>query len=237
MITRTHVLILFAIAAAGCSTARMPVDDTLASGEYLAVEGRQGWKIHERVTFGSYATENVDRSWTKGSGLAINEVEMNRRRQTYSFTFLDAGAPLYAVACEVRLRHGEVNTPIVDVEFRNRSTLDCSLDPTVTREYDRISWTLSLEEHGEKPLTGLLSSNGGTFDVSGTNKLKGGLPVSFTTGYYIRRDGRDIGAIEVVNDGAVRIKADLSASDKHAVAAAGAALLLLEDLRGSIEEV
>jgi len=237
MITRTHVLILFAVAAAGCSTARIPVDETLASGEYLAVEGRQGWKIHERITFGSYVTENVDRSWTRGSGFAIGEVEMNRRRQTFSFTFSDAGTPLFAVACEVRLRHGEVNTPVVDVEFRNRSTLDCSLDSMGTGQYDRISWTLSLEEYGEKPLTGLLSSHGGAFDVRGTNKLKGGLPASYTTGYYVRRDGRDIGAIEVVNDGAVRIKADLSASDKHAVAAAGAALLLLEDLRGSIEEV
>lgn len=237
MITRTHLLILFAVATAGCTTARMPVDETLASGEYLTVEGRQGWKIHERITFGSYATENVDRSWTKGSGFAINEVEMNRRRQTFSFTLFGAGSPLYTVACEVRLRHGEVNTPIVDVEFRNRSKVDCLLDAADTGEPDRTDWTLALEERGEKPLTGVLSSRGGAFDVSGTNKLKGGLPVSFTTGYYIRRDGRDIGAVEVVNDGAVRIKADLSATDKHAVAAASAALLLLEDLRASIEEI
>lgn len=236
MSTRTHVLVLLVVSAAGCTTARMPVGDTLTTSERLTVEGRQGWKIHERITFGPFATADLDRSWTKGSGLVINEVETNRRRQTFSFTLTEAGASLYAVACEVRLRHGEVNTPIVDIEFRNRSKLDCSVKPTETAGHTP-AWTLVLEERGEEPLAGTLSSRDADFDITGTNKLSGGLPVSFTTGYYIRREGRDIGAVEVVNDGAVRLGAGDPGSERQVVAAAAAALLLHEDLRGSIEEV
>ncbi len=240
MTTRVHVLILIIVPVmvagvfAGCTSARMPVDESLADGEYWVVEGRQGWKIRERLSFGPYTADSIDRSWTKGRGLVINELELNRRRQTFSFTLAGNGAPLYSVECGVRLRHGEINTPIVDVQFRNRSEMDCTANPI---EQDRSAWTLALEERGERPLTGTLSTQGSTFEIAGTNKLRGGLPASFTTGYYVRLNGRDIGSVEVVNAGGVRIGAAVSDDDREVIAAAAAALLLLEDLRATIEEV
>lgn len=234
MITRLCAVGFLALIVAGCSAARMPVDESLAGGDNWTVEGRQGWKIHERLTFGPYAATDVDRSWTKGRDRVIDELEMNRRRQTFNFTLSTSGTPLWSVACEARVRRGEVNTPVVDIEFRNRSSLDCALSPLGD---DREDWILALEERGERPLKGTLASSDGILQIDGTNKLKGGLPASLTTGYYIRRGERRLGAIEVVNNGAVRIAAGLSLAEREVVAAAAAALLLLEDLRGSIESV
>jgi hypothetical protein len=57
-----------------------------------------------------------------------------------------------------------------------------------------------------------------------------------TTGYEFRDADGVIGAVEVLNRGAVWLSGDLGAERRRTLAAASAALLLLEDLRSTYRD-
>lgn len=223
--------LVFALAVAGCAPARIPVDEALASGEFLEAHGRNGWKIRERVTFGAFSAERIDRSWTRGRGFTFNQLELDLRSQTYSFALAESGRDVLATSCQAEVRRGAIDVRSVELEFRNRSRLECEMRSAG----GQVAWTLKLDEEHETPLVGTLMGVGRTYRVEGTNALRKGLPAIFTTGYYVRRGQTAFAAVEVVNAGGVWLGADLPGADRTAVAAVAAALLLFEDLRGTIE--
>jgi len=62
------------------------------------------------------------------------------------------------------------------------------------------------------------------------------LPAGQTTGYELRSGDRVVGAVEVIGGGAVRLRPELGATERAVLAATAAALLLLEDLRATLED-
>lgn len=68
--------------------------------------------------------------------------------------------------------------------------------------------------------------------VTGTNRLAGtSLPNGETTGYVFESAGSPVAAVEVINDGSVRLAHDMAPGLRGPVSAAVSALLLLEELR------
>lgn len=234
---------------ASCQAARMPLPDGLAGAERWPVQGRQGWKINERLQFGPYAAVDVKRSWTRGRDHAAGAYERNSREQSYSFSLAEHGADRWLVKCSTSFDRKSVHTPAIDVDLSNRSRLDCAL----TSRDDSATWLLALRETRERPLEGRLSLDSGKlagpastaglhatatnadpppdFLVRGTTALAGSLPTPETSGYLIEHHGRPAAAIEVINHGAVVLDATLEAETRSLLSAASAALLLLEELR------
>lgn len=212
-----------------CQAARMPLPDGLS--ERWPVEGRQGWMIQESLRFGPYTAVEVDRSWTRGRDREVPVYEGNDREQQYAFTLADNGRAAWLVKCRAALVKRTVRTPVVDVDLKNRSRLDCAL----TEADGPTTWLLTLEETNEKPLEGRLHIEGDEISVRGTTALEGSLRTQETSGYNITHGGRPVAAVEVVNSGSVTLAPSLESQSRSLLAAAAAALLLLEELRGSLE--
>jgi hypothetical protein len=128
------ILRIFTIATVimiSCGTPKLalPGMDWTGEREMLDVKGRQGILINQRLSFGQYTTQKVDRSWTKGSSWSIgvarrtlevpqatNIISLDhiKRKQTLRFAAESASgeyADVYA-ATQVRareLRVGEGN--------------------------------------------------------------------------------------------------------------------------------
>lgn len=220
---------------AGLKEAAMALPAELASAPRLAVQGRQGWKLTERLAFGEFTVTDVQRSLTKGSDLQILFYEGSKRRQTFGFALTEAGRPLGRGAAATNLHRRALESDDgFEIELRNRSGFSARLVPTAT---PTAEWTLELVEKRDKPLEGTLRQGARTIAVSGTNRLAGTrFPLGETSGYVFTLNHRPIAAVEVINNGAVWLAADLAPDVRVAVAHAAAALLLFEELRATLPE-
>ena len=227
--TMPRTTLALCVLIAGCQTARMPLPESLT--EQWPVQGRQGWKIQESISFGPYAAVDMDRSWTRGRDRDIPVYEGNERQQHYAFTLTDDGSAAWLVKCRTALARHAITTPAVDVELRNRSRLDCAL----TEAEGKRTWQLTMKEDREEPLAGSLHTDDDAFTVRGTTALEGGLPSAETSGYHLTHGSRPVAAVEVVNKGSVALDPTLSPETRSLLSAAAAALLLLDELRGSLD--
>jgi hypothetical protein len=124
------ILTLSSIIIASCGTPKLalPGTDWTGDREVFDVKGRQGILINQRLSFGQYTTQRVDRSWTKGStwsiGVAKRTLEVPqatniisldhiRRKQTLRFAaespsgeFADVYAASQVQAKELRVGEG-----------------------------------------------------------------------------------------------------------------------------------
>lgn len=230
-------LALVTPAFAKLKEAAMRLPDNLAGVERLPVQGRQGWKLLERLEFGGFAVHGVQRSLSKGGDLGLSvpglAYEGSKRRQTFLFKLSGADSSPWRGAAATNLRRRALDVGF-DIELRNKSGFMALLSPDARP--DDI-WTLDLTEKGERPLAGTLSRNDEVIDVRGTNRLSGTfLPLGETSGYVFESRGKPVAAVEVINDGAVWLSTELDPAQRAPVTAAISALLLFEELRKTLPE-
>jgi hypothetical protein len=227
-----RTLVVLLAFAPSCSMARMPVPESLSAAERMPVSGRQGLILRQQLRFGSYEAHNLRRSWTRGRDRGETTLAtQSERRQAYSFTLRENGHDAWFVACHASVVMVTIETRVVDLHPTNESALYCNLQPLAD---PTAAWELVLREQRERPLSGTLSHGEATVQVAGTNRVERALPMGNTTGYEFRQDGEVIGAVEVINSGAVWLRGDRSPERRALLSAASAALLLLEDLRETI---
>jgi hypothetical protein len=227
-------IIVWAVLLLGCQAARMPVPETLATAEGMKVSGRQGLRLNETIRFGAYEASPIERSWTRGRDRGATAVARDSERiQSYRFTFREGDVAHWFVACRAAVESVRIDLGVVDVHPSDQSTLYCNLQSTSDR---LVAWELELAERRGRPLSGTLTRGDRGFDIVGTNRVAGALPLDATTGYEIREGPTAVGAVEVINHGAVWLSPGLDPAHRPVLAAASAALLLLEDLYASIDD-
>jgi hypothetical protein len=227
-------LLLAILGLPGCQLARMPLPDGLAASERMAVSGRQGLLVRQRLQFGPYEVHQVSRSWTRGRDRGSTSSALHsERRQTYRFTLREDGTDHWHVACHASVNRFRIDAVVVDVHATDESALYCNLQ---SAEDATSAWELDLRERQERPLSGAMTLHTGRVEIIGTNRLEKSLPMGDTTGYEFRAEGHVVGAVEVINNGAVWLRPDVDPDRRRLLAAAAAVLLLLEDLRTSLQE-
>ena len=226
------LMLLFTLA--GCSTAQMQLPAGLSAADRMSVQGRQGWKINQRIRFGPYKAYDVDRSWTRGRNREIFPVSRSRRTQDYSFVVRNGTQDEWRVNCRAYVSARSIDVIIGKMEETNRSSLDCTLASLT--DPDDI-WALELRERGERPLAGYLENADVRLDVRGVDDYKQGAGCCATTGYHITdEEGRVLGAVETINDGAVWLTPGTQPDRRSVLAGTASALLLLENLREMIQD-
>jgi len=222
-------------AQAKLKEAAMKLPGELAQTPRLPVQGRQGWKLTERLKFGDFSVHEVQRSITKGSDLQILFYEGSKRRQTFGFTLSEGSTPLWRGAAATNLHRRALESDDgFAIELRNKSGFAARLSPVADTDK---SWTLELTEKGEHPLQGTLSRGNQVIAVKGTNRLAGTpFPLGDTSGYVFEVSGRSVAAVEVINDGAVWLSPGLDPALRAPITAAISALLLFEELRATLPE-
>ena len=236
--TRALTALLLLAPLAACATAQLALPEGLAaSAESYPVQGRQGWKLQERVAFGGYEAVEVQRSWTRAGdgrlgGRDVSAVS-NTRAQEFSFRLHEGGAPRWAVACQGELRSAGLDVAGVEVRPLDRSSVQCELRPV-----DGGSpWRLSLAESGERPMSGTVEGGDRAFQVRGTNRIAGSsvFTAEGTMGYHLLAgDGRARGAVQTADDGTVWLDRSLAPAERSVLAATATALLLVEELRATL---
>ena len=217
---------------AGCQAARMPLPEDFPPTERWTVEGRQGFKIREHLRFGPYEAASIKRSWTRGRDRGASVLERSERNQHFSFVLRESKVDDWYVKCEAALAASKVRVLGVEVNVDDRSRLNCALTSAGENEE---TWLLELSEQDENPLEGRLKNGSEEIVVRGTRKLEKALPAAVTSGYYVVEGGRTIGAVEVINRGAVILDNGLPTARRSLLSAAAGALLLVEDLREQLD--
>lgn len=228
------VVIMAVLMAPGCHAARMPLPEGLAAAERLPVSGRQGLSPGTRLRFGSFEAYPVTRSWTRGRERGATPMATERERiQTYEFSLREDGAEPWFVACRASLRSVRIDAGPFQVHPSDESALYCNLRAVGDAQ---IAWELELEERHGRPLAGTLSLPPTRLSIVGTDRVEGALPTGLTTGYEIRAGADVLGAVEVINGGAIWLRHEPDPERRRLLAASATALLLLEDLYATIRQ-
>jgi hypothetical protein len=214
---RTHLVAALVLPlAAACSTVGYAVPGELHTVAPMRVSGRQGWLLHQRVSFGPYATGVVSRSATRGTEEAeAFATEHGEYRQRYAFSLARGDAKVADVACNAEGSGAQT----LSVTWRMKRVLRC--EATMA---DGSLRAIRLDSSNDRPLAGRVSGSEG-WAVTGSNRVGVGV-VSGTAGYTIAEDdGSPLAAVDVSNDGTVY----MAGGESDTVAAIAAALLLYQD--------
>jgi hypothetical protein len=105
-----YITLSLALFFTACSTPQMAFNESTGSPkESYAVKGRQGLKIRQKLSFGSFQTTNIQRSWTRGSSSLYGVVGVlwasyEKRKQTFSFKLTDNQSRSSEVFCITEVR-------------------------------------------------------------------------------------------------------------------------------------
>lgn len=239
----------FALAAGGCSAARLAVPAALAAAPELPVANRQGWgrAAGRPMTFGPFRADEIRVGWTSSPsgrhGLVFRtgrgEIELGLERfasrQRLAYRLVVDGMPLWDARClttragrsvGVTRREGDVESTLaIGPEDVTLGCVGLPAGPEATDE----PWELLLSAADPAVLRGTLRlPNGEVLDVRGSRALAGtSLPAEGAAGYVVEKDGRPLAAIDVLGRGGVRITPEAGQPERDAIAGAAVALLLL----------
>ena len=224
--TRLTAALLAAFSLSACSLSTIPVPAELSAVPKMPAHGRQGWAPKRTIRFGPYETAPVRRT---PAYVDVREGALSTRadhEQDYSFELMQDSVSLAYVECRADATTTAIDLPVIgEVNTHPRSGLDCDIEPAFD---DAGLWRLDIAASRRRDMRGTLEGEEGTFEVVGTRDLDGWKygPGIDVTGFYIRREGRTVAAVEIVNDGGVWIRGEGLSEDEHAAVAGAAAALL-----------
>lgn len=222
---------LSAMLTLGCAPARMALVPTIAAVPPLPVQGRNTLKWSEDFSFGPWAARGVERGWRSTTTWNIIGVSSAKTSQKFEFQVAREGRVALLAqgttgASEMELSAYIMGVP-VDVNLKDEASLAVSFQPP-----DSTDPTRALRLVVTGLTTGLRSGailvpGGAPIRITGTQAVEGSsIPLAENTGFTFERDGRTLGAVEVLNAGRVWLDPALSDGDREALAAAATALLL-----------
>jgi hypothetical protein len=189
---------------------KRPADRAVVFGSFQVMQYRAGWTETTRYGVGSRSLlAYKEKSWRK-----------------YSFELQNEGGGRLPVECVQRKEErglsvlGSSRQTDFDVPWGQE--LHCSLYPG-----DGVVWELDVT-----PGSGTLAGPEGTaYRVRASNRAEGTrfrLPTP--VGFLFEREGKAVGAVEVLNKGRFLFSRSLAPDDRNLVAAAAGALLLADSL-------
>lgn len=241
--------LLAAALVAGCSSApiRLELPEALAGTPELAVAGRQGWSrlSGKPMTFGDFRAEEIrrgrraterrtDDGWTLRLGETEYTVAEERldSRQRIHFRALDEGATAWVECLRAESGSGLVFTrrsPERQSETRLGDRVVTFACTGTSEDGGPPLWSLVLRGDEPRTASGILDVGGEVFAIASTDQVSTGARVPVPVGFVFRRDDRPVAAVDTLGrPGAVRLAPELPAAERAALAAAAAALLLLD---------
>jgi hypothetical protein len=254
------IIVEILIVAIGCSPAKIAVDDaTWQQKEELAVKGRNGFLIKQKLSFGEFKTTAVKRSWTKGSswGFAVGfndwveqvGVEFSRRKQTVRFHLTDASGNEAQVTALAKARWTDLTIghnpnsalniigDLLQIGDAGTSTYAVRIATSQISE----PWEMIIDnnetQRNAKTYKGVLAkSKSDYYIITPVYKLMNkqdkavALPFGGSVGFEFQKPGGGtVAAVSLIDDGVVYFN-KLSKDEKFLLANAATALLLKQQL-------
>ena len=212
-------VLLLALLSTGCSAWSMKTPDNF-DAEPQNVSGNS-----KNLAFGPYALVDFQRDWTRGSGVGLNTIRSEKRRQRYEFAVARSDALAMRTRCEFTANEKKMALRgDWDFVLGEGAELNC-----VATGADSAEHKLLLRTEGEAALAGTFTAEK-TYRVQGigtsafSNNNRG--PVG---GFHIFLEDRLVALVQILNDQRVLFARGLDAKQRDALAPAIAALLLLDE--------
>ena len=227
----------FLLGLAACTTAKMACPPGLsASAVEMPVTGRQGFGLSESFRFGPYDVSDVHRGWRVTTAWGIFGYGSSKSEQPFEFKLRAPDNAAWQAHCAAGVRWNEMELNnfmdtggSLEWGLSSHALFTCEFSPPDKKK----PWKMVMkQETQDLVMDGLLGDGATRISVKGTRELAGGAwPLTEATGYLFYRDQDLVGAVDVVNQGAVWIEKDLADDTRSAMAASASALLLYRDLR------
>lgn len=227
--------LIFILLIGGCSTPHMLLPESLrVNSELLTVQGRNGWRINQQITFGEFKAGPVTRGWTKGYDYPFL-VRFSGASEKFQFPLVDQQGGEAQVFCFGKLHEKDLLAfkDYFDVSLHAKDTFTCSISSASAGTYDFYVSNLNIQQNLDyKPMQGSLRGNGIEYRIRSIWRLDSGARSLDTQplGVEFSHDGQAVAAVETVNEGRVWLSNDLSQSARLATAAGASALLLRSSL-------
>nr|WKN34102.1 hypothetical protein K4G66_17120 [Tunicatimonas sp. TK19036] len=231
----SRILLWFTAISMGCSSSMMVNDTLVNDSQTLTVEGRQGWLINQKLSFGPYQSEEVKRGWTFSYDIPFL-VQFKGAKEKLQFQ-LNEGEHRASVYCLGKATQREL--PMLEDMFRLSLKDQNVFAGAIVTDYSATPWEFLVQKNYNKlparDFTGTLQNQNTQIDLreiqhTAQGKNTWGEPL----GYEFVLDGEVIGAVEVLNKGRIIIKNSASDEMKLLVASTSAALLLRSDLNDTV---
>ncbi len=222
-------LCLGVLASSGCSTlhAALP-DDFAARATAYPVSGHSPRRFNEPVRFGPYSALEMREGDTFSWTLPFAVADFKRTTKPVAFTLVARGEAPVEVQCATRASWvgiGSASRRVeLDVGAVDGPMLDCGL-----RMDGEQPQRLQLGRMGQRMSGSLLAPWGARYAVESVHGYAGSRWSSGTPTAYRIGLGKDtVAVVDVVNAGRVHLADGLDAGQRVYLAAAAAALLLLD---------
>lgn len=220
-----------ALLVSGCSTARMALPPSFpAETAPMQVSGHRGFG--RTLRFGQYEIRNISRGWRTTSSWRIDIYGGATSSRKSSFEVLNtASGEKTQARCVNNAKWQDLKDNVLGGELTWRFAGGVVYLAALERGEKR--WELIMEQDNRGwMLEGRLSDSKTSLAVRGTRRLEGS-SWEFTeaTGYIFSMNGRDVAAVETLNEGRIWVDAALSEELKDIISASSVALLLYGDLR------
>lgn len=224
-----RVLPLLLLALGACAAMRMTVPGPLASTPEWTVE-RSGWR-GDRMRFGPYEVHDIEERNRQRGGILDALSGKREMQQSYDFLLRDttAAEDLWRVRCDHRDVDRSVSVRGVRIGLEDRTSLECTLQPPADPS---DPWTLRLGSSGERMPAGELRHPADSAGYRVRAQTPSGTGCCEVAGFVVSREDRPLLSLDRADRGRIRISPELTAAERHLLAAAAAALLLRDDLLG-----
>jgi hypothetical protein len=213
---------------AACSTAqvRLPVGFQ-AQAESHAVSGHSPRRFNQPLRFGPYSALEMREGSAFSWGIPVAGVEVGRASRPYAFTLVATGQAPVPVQCRSRTwgigRGAAARRTSIDATALAGPLLACGL-----RFDDGPPLPLELSARGVR-FEGRLVAPWREYAVRSLHGIDGSaLTASEPTGFEILREGTPVLVVDLLNGGRVHLDRGLRDEEAVYLAAAAAALLMLD---------
>lgn len=255
------IIVSISLFVLSCSPAKIAVDDNgWSQKEELAVKGRQGFLIRQKLSFGEFRTGTVSRSWTKGSSWGFGiplandwveslNMEFVRRKQTVRFSLTDGRGQESEVTAFAKARWRDLTIgdnpnslvniigDLLQVGDKGSNTYAVRIFPARNAQpWEMVIDNNAAQRHPRKYTGFLIKNRNEYYAVTPVYKLKNkqgeavALPLGGSVGFEFRKPTGEVVAAVSLIDNGVVYFSNLPASEKFLLANAAAALLLQQQL-------
>lgn len=215
---RRFVLILSAIALAGCASAQMRLPENLATASRVEFQGIDGWRS------GDYTAGGYSGHYERSSDRLSYFDTVNESRGHSEFTLAGGDVP-EAIEGRCRMRESSINLGLVEVTTRPMAyRCEFRLDE------QPMAASLELQEVTNSAINryerrGLVSLAHETVEIRSVHHLAGtSMPVSTPIGYVFEQNGHPVGALELNGRPALMIEPGASVQLRRTLMLAAVAL-------------
>ncbi len=232
-----------------CTTPRMSVDSQLInSGIVMPVQGRQGWLMNQKISFGKFYSSKVSRGWLKSYKYDFFLVGLEGANEKYSFTMYDEKNSFTAL-CANKVKGLEipldrfVNNNSPDNLFSFGIQTKDVFTSNILDENQNKCWNLLIlnpdDFRKDGKYVGVLSNNEyEEIVILPVRTLQEGKTIGKEIlGFEFKEGEKVIGAVEIINKGTVWLDPSLDENKKLLLATACSAILLQSDLHAQVDSI